>query len=434
MTETEWRGRIAEIELALQNSPESSEPQDRLEYALSLLWSAMQARPPEVRYAYQRLTEPEITAIAAPRVNSLGLKAPAAWAPGHALSMPDLVLAVAAEIRALDEALDQARDRGPRGVDPNEDWLAWGGEPVFIAPRPVWARAVPRRGQDFDRRGLLYNRILPKAVEGIPIRFYMPALSGPGSQGDDAEAVSAIYRSVQLNAARNSENTEFWIDGVMNLAEIATDLDEQLNDLFAGAPAMAIVWPELCMPPELLNRLTTQLESRSLDPKPPQFGFVVAGSWHEDRVGGRVNVARVLDRHGQQLLEVTKREAFEIEAGVLEAITPGNELSILVYGELLIAFGICKDFCERRWTPAYRALDVDYVIAPSFGTATTMDEHKSAARSLTVGYGTRSFVVQQMLEAPWGMVLGPAERPRGTAAPILQNNLLVRTTVSCTIP
>lgn len=434
MTEAEWRARIAEIEQALQNPPTSSEPQDILEFALSLLWGAMQARPPEARHAYLHLTEAEITDIAGPRVKALGLKAPPTWAPDHAASTPKLVLAVAAEIRALDEALDQARDRGPRSADPNEDWVAWGGEPVFIAPRPVWARGEPRRGQDFDRRGLLYNRIIPKAAEGIPVRFYMPAMSGPGAQGDDAEAVSAVYRSVELSDARNPENTEFWIDGVVNHAEVEADLDEQLQDLFAGQPAMAVVWPELCMPPKLLDRLTSQLESRGLDSDPPQLGFVVAGSWHEDRAGGRVNVARVLDRHGQPLLEVIKREAFEIEAGVLEAITPGSELSILVYGELLIAFGICKDFCERRWTPAYRALDVDYVVAPSFGTLVTMDEHKSAARSLSVGYGARSFVVQQMLKASWGMVLGPAERPRGMAAPVVQNNLLVRTTVSCTMP
>jgi len=63
-----------------------------------------------------------------------------------------------------------------------------------------------------------------------------------------------------------------------------------------------------------------------------------------------------------------------------------------------------------------------------------MNEHLDAAKSLRTGYGSRGFVVQQMLGADWGEVLGPARLPRAPPEARAQNKLLARTTVSCTMP
>ena len=433
LSEAEWRSGIAEIADRRRALSADVMPQDRFELGLALLWRAMQNCPPPVRNAFDGLQEGRISALSRPRAEALGRSEAAAWAPDVSINIDRLVLEVTAEIRALDKALDEVRVSTVRGGDPNIDFLAFGDETVFVLPWLHGDRLERRAGQSFDRRALIHNRVLPVEADGLPVRLYTPAVRGPGAGGGAADAVSAVFRNVELQVGRSEDGGNFWIEGMNNADDVQADLEVQLGELLTGQAAMAVMWPELTIPPPLLKCLRSALAVHGLADTPVDLGFVVAGSWHEDRPGGRINAAQVLSTSGRTLFEVLKRERYELEPGVLEAITPGGEIPVLVYGDVLIAFGICKDFCERRRPTPYRELDVDYVMTPSLGNAVTMEEHEIAAGSLRVGYGTRGFVVQQMLGAPWGMVLGPASQPRGRARGTAQNKLLARTTISCTI-
>ncbi len=433
MSVEKWRARIAEIAERSGGLPEEVPPQNRFEFGLAQLWRAMQDCPAPVRDSFYDIQETRINALSGPRAHALGRKDAAVWTPDVSIDLGRLVLEVAAEIRALDRALDEVRVSTLRGGDPNTDYLAFGDESVFILPWLHGGRIKRRAGQAFDRRGLIYNRVLPVEADGLPVRLYAPAIRGPGASGEEADAVSAVFRKVDLRVGRSEDGATFWVDGLNNADELEVDLGSQLNELLSGGTAIAAMWPELTMPPTSLQRMRAALAANGLADDPVDLGFLVAGSWHEQREGVRVNAAKVLDGGGQTLLEVLKRERFEVEPGVLEAIRPGGEIPVLVYGDVLIAFGICKDFCERRRPTPYRALDVDYVMAPSLGRAQTMVEHEVAAGALRIGYGSRGFVVQQMLDEPWGMVLGPASRPRGATRGAAQNKLMARTTVSCTM-
>ena len=434
-----WRSRIAAIATNLQAAELRAEPlEHRLEAALSQLWCAMQSPPDAVRSAYQIIKERDLVESRM-RAAQLALKAAPAWAPDTTAGLNDLVRAVALEIRALDRALYECRDLGRFG-DPNEEYRAYGGEDVFILPCIEGSRPSGRRGQDFDRRGLVYNRILPGSIDGLTVRLHQPVVRGPGMDGTAADLVSALFANVLPIIAPGADEDLFRVTGLTNEAALADDLRVQVAALDDGGAAMMAVWPELTMPPALQTILIEALQARALADDIKPIGFVVAGSWHETRGPGFVNRAGVLDDFGTPLLEVLKRGRYEIRPGVLENLDPGVELPILMYGDLLIAFGICKDFCERRAETPFARLDVDLVIVPSLGDQKTMGHHAVAADTLATRYGARVLVVQQFLSPDasldvWGSVLRPADAPRRMpAAPVRQENFLDRTRISCTIP
>lgn len=398
----------------------------------------MQSPPDAIRSAYELIRERDLSESKA-RAAQLALKACPIWAPDTTVPLDELVLAVAFEIRALDKALYECRDLGRFG-DPNEEFRAFGDQDVLILPCIEGSRPQGRRGQNFDRRGLRYNRILPGSIDGLIVRLHHPAVRGPGMDGAAADLVSALFANVLPIVVPGADEELFRIAGLTNEAALAGELRAQIAALDEGAEAMAAVWPELTMSPALQALLVETLADRALADDVKPVGFIVAGSWHETRGAGFVNRASVVDDFGGPLLEVFKRGRYEIKPGVLEGLDPGTELPILMYGDLLIAFGICKDFCERRAETPFARLDVDLVIVPSLGAQKTMDQHIAAADTLATRYGARVLVVQQFFSQQaqsdvWGSVLRPADAPRrAPAAPVRQENFLDRTRISCTIP
>lgn len=411
--------------------------QNRLELALSHLWAAMQGVPNAVRDAFQNLHEPDIAHAADARAANLQRSEPDDWTPDLAAGAAVLVRAVAVEIRALDKALHECREPG-RSDDPNQDFLAYGGADVFIVPRLERSRPG-RRGQAFARRGLMYHRILPARIEDLAVRLYSPSLFGPGADGSETDLVSAIFPKAEIRVELDGEDKAFRITALTNEAALSDIVAQQLTALRDTGPSMAAVWPELVVSPSLRSTICGRLQDLALEEPAIETGFVVAGSWHEERDGGRINSALVVSGDGMPLFEVLKRERFELAPGVLEQIVPGEELPILLYGDVLIAFGICKDFCEQRHATPYPQLDVDLVIVPSLGNAQTMRQHHIAAQKLDVIYGARTFVVQQLLPRDdgsdtWGLVLRPPEALRDDLAdPQPQHILLDRSRISCTI-
>ena len=439
LTEEEWRSLIERIAKDLSSPALKDEPlQHYLELALARLWLAMQSPPPAVRYAFADLKELTF-ADAHARAADLALEARPEWKPDFGPNLSDLVKSVAIEIRALDKALIECRELG-RSDDPNLDYLAFGERGVFILPRISGSRPKGKRNQEFERRGLVHHRLVPVTVEGIPVRLYSPSIRGPGMDGGSVDLVSALFDKVRPTFTTSENNADFHVSALSNEVELVAALESQMCELANGKAFMAVVWPELTISPALLSTLQYKLEERALQDDVAQFGFAVAGSWHCTlEHGGMINAAPVLDSFGVPLFKVIKRERYQLkDTETLEAIQPGAELPILMYGSVLIAFGICKDFCERRHPTPYPNLDVDLILVPSFGDAQTMDDHEIAAGNTAMRYAGRCFVVQQFLpnddQSVWGTVLRPPMVPRGKAvSPVLQNKLLDRSPISCTI-
>lgn len=437
MTEAAWQADIAKFVIGLRAPPAGSEPkQNRLEFALATLWHTMQAPPPTVQDAYEDLEEPHIQRPATARAAELGKATWVDWEPDLTSDLKSIVLAVAIEIRALDQALAEVRGTPQRSGDPNREYLAFGDEKVFIIPRPQGFVPTGCRCQTFDRRGLVRHRILPILADGYVVRLYEPLLRGPGMAGEEAELVSAVFSRVKPDIVKDGGGG-FWVQGLLNENEVEVSLEAQLDLVGGAGPAMAVVWPELSLTPRLRDRVSDFFSEQGLADNPAEIGFIVAGSWHEERGEHRYNVARVLDADGESRFEVFKRKRFRLN-GDLEAITPGREIAVLIYGEVLIGFGICKDFCERRLPSPYRHLDVDFIFAPSLSRAKTIHDHSVVAESLSFGFGTRSFVVQQNLEPkiaePWGVTLRPNLAPRAGSATSEQKKFVARSSVACTIP
>lgn len=410
----------------------------RLEAALAQLWLAMQSPPASVRSAYEALRELDLGA-AKSRAAQLALQAHPAWSPDLEGPVKNLVMEVAVEIRAIDQALNECREWGRSG-DPNQEYRAFGGHGVFIIPRAQGIRTMAKLGQNFDRRGLVHNRLLPDNINGLVVRLYDPALAGPGRDGSDADLISALFAKVQPEMPRRPSDETFRVTALTNEAELADTLRAQIAALDDAPGAMAVVWPELAISPTLKSIVIAGLESRALADETTPLGFVVAGSWHQTRGDGFVNLSPVMDEFGGPLLEVIKRERYQLkDCGRLEGLDPGEELPILVYGDVLIAFGICKDFCDKRAETPFMRLDVDLIVVPSLGDENTLQQHIIAADTLAVRYGTRALVVQQCLpngkSDVWGSVLRPATVPRGQRpAAAAQQKFLDRTRISCTIP
>ena len=111
-----------------------------------------------------------------------------------------------------------------------------------------------------------------------------------------------------------------------------------------------------------------------------------------------------------------------------EAIVHGEELPVVVTGDLVVGFAICKDFCDRAIPSPFAELPVDLMLVPSMGQASTLAGHLANAEDLRLRTGTLVFVVQQLPEtaadpAQAGEeVLGHVLLSRRKAAPVPQTS------------
>jgi hypothetical protein len=90
--------------------------------------------------------------------------------------------------------------------------------------------------------------------------------------------------------------------------------------------------------------------------------------------------------------------------GKLEDVESGRTLNVLVTDDALIAFGLCRDFCERGTRNPYKELDVDLFLISSCGNPTTMRGHIDTAQTVRDRYRAASFVVQQRYPSCPGIV------------------------------
>lgn len=131
------------------------------------------------------------------------------------------------------------------------------------------------------------------------------------------------------------------------------------------------------------------------------------------------NVAHILGRSGETLCTYAKYAAFSDKVWGEEAIVRGDELPILMAGDLVLGFAICKDFCDLAVATPFIEVPVDIVLVPSMGAASTLAGHVANAEGLRQKNGTLVFLVQQHppgssdAAAPLGYVLlsGPGAKP-----------------------
>jgi hypothetical protein len=194
---------------------------------------------------------------------------------------------------------------------------------------------------------------------------------------------------------------------------VALQVEASIDDGCFG-----VIWPELTVPPTLRKYIADLLKERALDADPkPAPDVLVAGTWHENQDGKVTNLATVFDGYGETKLVYQKLIPFSTNELGSEKITRGTQLPILVTDSHLIAFAICRDYCDLGLKLPYPELDVDFVFVPSMGDEKTMSGHQVTAKRIQVLYGARTFVVQQAsapVASELGLVLPLPDDPEAT--------------------
>jgi hypothetical protein len=309
-----------------------------------------------------------------------------------ATSAEEALMRCAVMLRALDELLLEGDEH--IADDAPECWLTPDGEHYVIpTPRPVMREGGPRRRQAFERRGLLKHRVIPTRVDDVDIVVDLhPDVTEP--VGKDIRRIigCGIFEGFTLGYEEVGED-RFLVRSVDCDGGMAPTLDLHCAQA-KEAGCDVLIWPELTIHPDGVDQLRGNLSDSPL--RTALAPIVVAGSWHVAEDGAYRNMSPVLDGRGGDLESFGKSRVFVFE-GRSEAIEPYGCIHVLVTDRELIAFAICKDFCDKANsipTPVTR-LDVDLVLVPSMGRPNTMTAHRNAADDMKVGFGSRTIVAQQ---------------------------------------
>lgn len=405
MNVSEWRDKV--VACAAAQGERRQELRERFEQALAEFYWLMTEAPKAVHGAYRKIDETQLRDFAKARAAKLGdPRGALPWTPAADAETADVVLALAVEARAVDEALAGERGTDEQVVHPNEEWLAPGEPGTFVVPRRREPEDLAcKTGDHYSIRGLRRHRVIPREIGGASIRFYAPALVGPGVNGEPAMLGAALFKKLELEGRWTRDRKAFQVLAMKETAKRKEDLLRHLELAHEGDGCLAVVWPELGGSAELDDFLARTLEDGGLGDG-AAAGFLLSGSWHEPEGSGVVNVTRVLDGFGTELFRYRKMEPFWM-GGAYEDIEPGTELPILVYGDLLIAFGICLDFCDLSAELPYHEMAVDLVLVPSFGNVKTIKSHIATAKVVQVRHRSQSFVVQQAFPRLSGEPRGP---------------------------
>lgn len=369
--------------------------------------------PARVRYA--ALAEADIRQGVPAAIDALGAGS-LAWPSG------DIMLAAAVQIRALDRYLlaDGRSGLGPP-ADVNADYRC--GDFHVIPRRRITeppAQAMAR--QPYTRRGLFYHRIIPVQPDGIDLWLHWyPDLAAGGLDPVAGASLGAAFFTDMTLVAQPDIPGFVAIDAPCS--DAAGDLRTHCREAFV-AGCLAVVWPELSMPPDRLAQLKHGLRDEA-ERHEPGVGpsMIVPGSWHEKDGGIVHNVTRVLARSGRERIVLAKTLPLDT-AKVHEAIEPSFAIHLLVNEDVLVAFAICRDFCEARLSKAFALLPVDLVIVPSYGNERTLLGHRDQAKTISLAHDARTFVVQHPdpgneVGPGIGYVLPPVREPDRLTAPAM---------------
>lgn len=429
-------------------------------------WCVLDTMPNERAVAYEAMRERS--------VDGTGIEDRADVIRERGYEMPGLTTAVdqqvpwlAALARVLDDDL-AALQYWPEDV---REWKVDDWRPLGYACHVVPVRRPYRLGdrRPAQRRGLLHHAIVPVRIGslGVELRVHPDAARGEDGADPSRWTYGAATFPDMTVVPSVDEAERFRVVGAPIAGDEAAVLARQVADARAASTDV-LVWPELTMPGSRLDLLRERLADA------PLFGgripLVVAGSWHvltssrqaeevgeadmegeplgggmsdgetatntEDRLdaaafdlppalaqdekasdrpppdGGpdvHVNRSEVMLGDGEPLLSYDKRRPFPFD-GLMEDITPGRFLPVIVMEDRLVGVAICRDNCDDNALEGYRHLPIDLVVVPSMGAESTVDAHERHAKAQRSRQGTVTLVVQQRLA-----VHGEA-RPPGTSA------------------
>lgn len=390
--EKDWLAAAAALATEHGRAPAAAWP--RIAARLMSLDALVRGAPKRILNAYARLREPELVTAAEARCAQLEEDI-AGWAAPRAGDVAAMLRPVAVEARALDLWLRRRRPK-EAPLDPNADWRV---ADHFVVPcRERRKGKSGRDGQPYERRGLLNHRIIPAQIGLYEVRLAGGDIS-PGDEG-------GLVRRLQAGAAL-FQGLEFDMDAAppgsfLLRGAAAPDHADQIDAALHAAHEAGcevVVWPELTIWSPDREQIQAWLEDRLLDSRLDGglIEVVVAGSCHEPgpESGTWVNRSVVYSAYGERLLAFDKLVAFHDKDLGTENIIESRVLNVLVLEDLMIAFGICRDFADTGADNPLARLDVDMVLVPSMGNQRTLEGHLTTARLVADRFAAVTFVVQQ---------------------------------------
>jgi hypothetical protein len=381
-------------EFAGADPPDDGLTTEFLAARLSKLDRLVRQAPPELFQAYARIPEARLADGLEARVAALETEQ-WSWSVHAAADPVEALFPAALEVRATDALLRRVRPR-EAPVNADRDYAAPGEEVLVVPCRERRLGAGGRDRQGYERRGVLKHRILPRRVGRYEVRLFgggsvpLAAPVGPPPFRGGA----ALFENLDLQIVHPASGT-FLVEGVD-----ASDLDGQVDRCLGAAhrqACSALVWPELTIDPRRRERIGAWLANRLFEEAADgaRLDLVIPGSWHDRASDAAVNRSVVLDGDGRELLAYEKLFGLHVPEYGSEAIRASRTLHVLVLEDLLVGFGICRDFAEGSAENPFPNLDVDLFLAPSLGNATTLEGHVTTARVMASRFATRAFVVQQ---------------------------------------
>ncbi|GGI25663.1 hypothetical protein ACFQZO_17610 [Bradyrhizobium sp. GCM10027634] len=396
-------------ELAQSQASMTHARRDELRKALIELDKLFRKAPPSVYKAYRNLSERRLEESARSFGDSVG-EGRLLWSVSE--ETPEQVaVSLGGLIRAIDRVLLERRSQWPIA---SGEWRLEALGCWFIPRQGVSAGRPARRSQAYSKRGLLFHRILPTFIDGYAVEVVdSRTLHSAAQDPTNWKMGACLFEALKLEAefATVDGDKRFIVSGVDAPAAGNAVLLQMANALQENC--IAIVWPELTVPPGLREKIVKFIRERDVaDPlEPPEI--VIPGTWHE--VAGKeiVNRARIYDGYGEERLVYDKIAPYADDDWGIENITAGERMCVLATEGALIGVAICLDFCDVCDTP-FRDLDVDVMLVPSMGNDRTMQGHQTTASQVEVKFGTRSFVVQHPTHNRYG------DGRLGTILPLLK--------------
>lgn len=350
--------------------------------------------PTNVLNAYIRIAEATLTSAVEDRVAELEREQ---WRfeVVERIDPLDVIMPLATEVRATDLLLRRLRPReAPSSAHKSYRYPAEGAFVIPCRERRLGQSGRDRQG--YERRGLLQHRILPLTCGGYKVRLW-----GGGAVAAKATVGMPSFRG----GAALFEDLDIKVDGVPGslFTVSAVEAPDKAGCIERALMAAhtegcsAVIWPELTMSPADRKTVSKWLENRLFKdvPEDAALDFVVAGTWHQ-RVRGKMrNRGIVFDKNGDLLLPFDKMIAYHNPKWGTEDITPSSTVEILILEDLLIGFGICRDFAETQPRNPFLGLDIDLAVIPSLGNQRTVEAHAIVAQLLESRFTTQTFVVQQ---------------------------------------
>ncbi len=367
-----------------------------LRRCLAELWRLVATVPRDIGEAYKTLSEADLATHSRHCMGRM-MDGDFDWAPDSS-AVRDWALAVGGQLRAYDSELLRLSQLhcGPV-LDPAEWYCP--DENAYVVPRRRASRATGGAGHNnsLARRGLVHHRILPARVGGDAVDIVIVGDLSPRGAGTSSCRIGcASFSALTLDLDTQEDGQSRRFRAVTLAGNDTAGTVERHVGLGFEQGCLAVVWPELAMPPALRDGAVAAIARRRLAPCPTgRPRLWITGSWHERNGAEFVNRCRIYDRDGCLTSVYDKMSRYHHAAIGFEDIAIGARVPVIVTDEVIVGVAICKDFCMLDSPSPGRAFPVDLVLVPSFGDEATAQAHVSAAHQMAVDGGA-SCVVQQM--------------------------------------